>query len=188
MPKELRDPARARAQLSLVVLPLEAMRSPLLQKLYTVWNERRGERRFPAKEDITPRDMKDGLKFISLLDVVDGGKDFAYRLRGDGLQQLIHRAYGENLLSKSASEFTGLEQLFDLGHRRVVETGAPRLLEFRLELGGTPVPCRESLYLPLGEDGRPVDHILAISVALPDFDALVQSGAGSSALSRSGTR
>jgi len=177
MPKELADPARARDRLSLVVLPLEAMRSALLQKLYAVWNERRGARRFPAKEDITPRDMKDGLKFISLLDVVDGGRDFAYRLRGDGLQQLIHRAYGEKMPSKSASELTGLEQLFDLGHRHVVGTGAPRLLEICLELGGTPVPCRESLYLPLGEDGRPVDHILAISVAVPDFDALVQSGA-----------
>ena len=175
MGNEVPDPTRTQFKMRFVVLSLEALRSPVPRKLLAVWNEKRGVRRFPAKEDITPRDLKDGLRFISLMRVFDGGKDFEYRLRGDGLIQLINRSYGDGLPGRAASEFTGLGELFDMGHRYVVESGDPRHVQICLEFGGRPVPCRECLYLPLGEDGRTVDHILAISVALPEFDALVLS-------------
>jgi len=92
-----------------------------------------------------PRDIKDCLRLTALMRVVDGGRDFAYRLRGDGLVQAIHRAYGGKLLGKNALELIDLGALYDLAHRPVVESGAPRLIEVGYEFGGYPVRCRECL-------------------------------------------
>lgn len=162
--------------LTFVPKSLEAIASSLIRSVYAVWNEKRGARRFPPKAAISPRDIKDGLKFTSLMEVVDGGRDFSYRLRGDGLMQAIRRAYGAELLGKTASEFGDLGELYDLAHRRVVESGVPRVVETCLQLGSHMVRDSEILYLPLGEDDRRVDHIMAVCVPLPRCEP--ECGAG----------
>lgn len=169
MDNEAPDPGLDR-KLTFVLKALDAMDSPLIRNVYAVWREKRGSRRFPAKAAITPRDIKDSLRFTSLMQVVDGGRDFAYRLRGDKLNQSIHHAYGEKLLGKTASEFVDLGDLYDLAHRPVVESGIPRLIDAFRHLGGYGVRCSEMLYLPLGDDDRLVDHIMAISVAVPRIE------------------
>ena len=47
----------------------ERIQHPDLRTLYDYWNERRRERRWPARADINPVDLKFALGNLSLIDV-----------------------------------------------------------------------------------------------------------------------
>lgn len=57
--------------------------------LYRLWNERRGERQFPSRSDITPRDMKDWLPGVALIDVVRNPLRFKGRLAGTDFRRAM---------------------------------------------------------------------------------------------------
>src|ERR1700688_3416251 len=63
----------------------DTVEHPDLRALYALWTEKRGERRMPARNDFTPRDMKAYLRRIHLYDVVEGGRDFRIRLLGTSM-------------------------------------------------------------------------------------------------------
>jgi len=142
------------------LMPLENI-SPYLAPFYALWNEKRGTRRFPAKHEITPRDIKHYLKDATLLRVLDDGQDFEYRIVGDSHVQ----AFGRNFQGRRTSTFPGLERLSELAHRPVAAEGSPRLLQYFLAFKDYPLYRRETLFLPLGEGV--VDHILAAGTLLP---------------------
>lgn len=142
------------------IKPLEQM-SPHLAPLYALWNEKRGARRFPAKREIAPRDIKPFLKDATLLRVLDDGQDFEYRIVGDAHVQ----AFGRNFQGRRTSTFPGLDRLSELAHRPVAVEGSPRLLQYFLTFKDYPLYHRETLFLPLGEDV--VDHILSAGTLLP---------------------
>jgi len=144
--------------------PLEQIGDHLLP-LQKLWNERRGQRRFPARDAISPRDIKDYLARATIMRVIDGGNDFEYLLAGD----VLIKSYGSNLQGAKASELanlrevTDLSALMDVACRPVVAHGAPILVEFKSELYGGAIVRREALHLPLGDDDGAVDHILVVS-------------------------
>ena len=58
---------------------------PETRDAYAVWQARRNTRRMPSRADMTPRAMKTFLRFIALTEIVDGGKDFRFRVVGEGI-------------------------------------------------------------------------------------------------------
>lgn len=145
--------------------PIHTMAVSLVP-VYALWTNRRGASCFPPRDALTPRDLKEHLGHIAILRVIDGGSDFEYRIVGDVLAQ----AFGEPLQGKLMSELVGPMAGFqhtsrDLSIRRVVGSGTPSLIEFRFVLPDGSDHRREVLHLPLGDDGKIVDHILTVSDA-----------------------
>ncbi|SMF00243.1 hypothetical protein SAMN06265365_11434 [Tistlia consotensis] len=61
---------------------LETLPEPLLAFLLEWWNEARGAEFAPPVEVVDPFALRPALGHLSLLDVVDGGADFRYRIHG----------------------------------------------------------------------------------------------------------
>ena len=150
------------------IKPLDEMCSKLAP-LYSFWNTKRGTRRFPSKDEINPREIKEFLKDVILLRVIDAGNDFEFRIVGDGLIQ----AFGGNFQGRTASRFAKLANITELAHRPVACEGEPRLLEYWIRFSDLPVYHRETLFLPLGQ-GDTADHILAMGSAKPIFPERAQ--------------
>lgn len=78
---------------SRVTPSLEA--TPLLKRLLGYWEQSRGSRRMPRREDIDPSDIRTILKRVHLLDVL-APTTFRYRV------------YGSNVSNPDARDMTGL--------------------------------------------------------------------------------
>ena len=61
---------------------VERLAAPQLRFLLRYWQDLRGSRVMPLAREIDAIEMRPALGYISLLDVVDGGRDFHYRLFG----------------------------------------------------------------------------------------------------------
>src|ERR1700743_1982355 len=78
-----------------------------------------------ARSDLNPADMKDQLGWVWLMDVLDGGTDFRFRMGGDRVVQF----FGERLSGNTLKAILPLPPAL-FGHfldlaNRLVETGAP---------------------------------------------------------------
>lgn len=144
-------------------IALEALRQPQTLQALTLWNAQRGERRFPPREALSPRAMAPFLRNTVLVRVIDGGKDYQFRVVGDAIVEV----QGASLQGLTIGEIdkaqpgygSALRPVYD----RVVARGEP--LAFR---GQVPQAAlrraffHESLVLPLGADGTTVDHLLVV--------------------------
>ncbi len=122
------------------------------------WEERRGERRMPARADIDPLHIPALLPQVFLIDVRRDPLDFGYRL------------LGTQIVRHSAADYTGKSlrdlpaqcppsQMWSL-FQRVVEEGRPFTAEVPyLHLPGKTV---EILAAPLSVDGTNVNMIFGV--------------------------
>lgn len=67
--------------------------SAAIREIYHYWDSRRQGRPFLLRADIDPSDIRRLLSLIALLDAVDEGEDFVYRLVGTQLCQFSHADY-----------------------------------------------------------------------------------------------
>lgn len=88
----------------------------LLANVLGYWNEIRGDRELPSPDDIDPYDFKYALGYIMLLDVLNRGEDFHYRLYGSE----IAAAYRRNLEGHRTSEFKDFIGKFSMAIYRAV--------------------------------------------------------------------
>ena len=58
---------------------------PSIRALLAYWTRKRRDRPFPLRGDIDPIELKDHLASLFMLDVIDGGRDYRYRLVGTAL-------------------------------------------------------------------------------------------------------
>jgi len=131
--------------------------SPLLQRLYAYWTERRGDAVMPARADIDPVDMTYVLGRLLLVDVLCRPTRFRFRLHGSGLALRAGRDLtGKVLEELPSNEFRTLAQR---SFRAVVEHARPLHTERHRVLDRRPRHY-ETLVLPLGDDRRTVDMLL----------------------------
>lgn len=139
----------------------DRIRHPQLRQLYTYWEERRGARRFPARKQIDPLDLKFALGNLTLVDVLYNPLRFRFRLVGTLLIQRL----GMDLTG------LGLDDIPDPAYRdqvravygRVVETGSGSVSYGERALEGQRRNF-EILRLPLAEDGVTIDMLLSCSL------------------------
>jgi len=77
--------------------------APLLKELFAYWDRKRGSRRAPRRADIDPTEIPAHLPFIHLVDVLDGGADFRFRVVGTA----ITAGMGRDSTGKRFSEVYG---------------------------------------------------------------------------------
>ena len=144
-------------------IPFDTIENPALRTGYEYWRAKCNGRRFPARDDIKPRDIAGLLRYIALIKVEPG--DFVYRIVGD----VIVMAFGVPLQNRHLSDLVYDEPGFGTfvipTLRQVAETGEPLALRGRIGRDVTRVNFTDSenLLLPLGPDEQVVDHILSVS-------------------------
>jgi len=135
----------------------EALSDQRLLALYIYWSGKRGQRAMPCRADIDPGDVRALLPHILLIDVLEGGADFRYRLVGTEIERHIGRPITLN------GEY--LDYICSLHQRAIVEV-APVYSEndFNDRRSGFGLVAdfkrAYRLMLPLSRDGTTVDMLL----------------------------
>lgn len=66
---------------------------------YDYWQSKCNGDRFPTRKDIIPSEIKRILPYVSMIDVIDHGKDFRVRLIGSEMQRYIGRNCTDEFIS-----------------------------------------------------------------------------------------
>jgi hypothetical protein len=64
---------------------IDEVQQPQLKFLLAHWRELAGSRPMPHRDEVDAVDMRPALGFITILDVIEGGRDLRYRLYGSAL-------------------------------------------------------------------------------------------------------
>ena len=72
---------------------LLALKSPINQQGFDYWNQKRGSRNMPARDDIDPSEILKILPHVFLLDVRAEPLDFRYRLIGTKMDEHMMGTY-----------------------------------------------------------------------------------------------
>lgn len=166
------QPQRAPDTSSVHVITLDALEDATVRTGASYWRMLRGARRLPARADLAPREMRGILKNTVLLKMLDGGADYEYRITGDAHVQAYGLAFRDMRITDIAklSPVFG-KQMHDL-YEHVRKTAAPFAVRGWVgrEVADARFVYYESVFLPLGDDGETVDHILIVSVYVPRAD------------------
>lgn len=128
-----------------------------LAALLALWDQRRAGRVMPARRELSVEDLKPWLGHLILLDVLEDGADFRYRL------------YGSRLVDRFGADWTGItvSLLPPAGRAAVLaeyrsawQSRRPRLIRDNRIVGQE--ECRfAELVLPLSDDGANANMLLA---------------------------
>ena len=150
-------------------IALSEIESTVLLQGIAYWDALRGARNFPSRFEITPRGLANLLRNTTLLRVIEGGKDYEYRIVGDAYVM----AHGVSFQGKSWSETDklspGYHAMIKSTYDRVVRKAEPIAMRGWIERSGqkSELIYSEYVFLPLGRDGETVDHILVFAVYVP---------------------
>jgi len=145
-------------------IEVEDLRNPIVCEALSVWQRLRGERRMPSRADMTPRAMRGFLRNMTLVQVLDGARDFRFRVSGDA----VNLQQGMPLQGMTTADIdvrvpgygSQLKRVYARLYRRR-EPLAYRGTYFRPGDGHT--FSHESVMLPLGDDGETMDHLLVVA-------------------------
>jgi hypothetical protein len=138
--------------------------STVLRRVFAHWRALAGERIAPRRNEISPADLKFALPILWMWDVVDGGKDFEFRLAGERIRSFINIDYRHKRLS--AFPRTAFSDEVGQVFARCVEMRRP------LIVGPAPMtyePRRHhivtTIVLPLSENGVDVTNLIGATEA-----------------------
>ncbi len=135
------------------------------------WQGLCGARKYPARRDIDPLQLRPYLGYISIIEVRDNPLAFIYRLFGSGLvEYLRHDPTGKSVLELPPVE---LGQCIFRQLQETIQAGEPSFFRTEVSYGS---PRRRSgaarLVLPLSEDGEVINRLVTYTrfdAAPPDF-------------------
>ena len=134
---------------------------PILGPALAYWNQKRGARSMPSKQDIDPTEIPPKiLPYLQMLDVIDGGARFRYRLVGTASAE----AYGMDYTGKIADEIFPDDRLrlVHALYRTVVDTRLPLFSRNRYHTAKNIDLFIHRIYLPLSNDDTDTHHILGV--------------------------
>ncbi len=132
-----------------------------MHDLHKYWAAKRGERRAPGRCDIDPIEIRAHLGTLFMLDVLDEGLDYRYRLIGTRIVEISGRdATGSRFSDLYASQPEALD--------KILRTFAPAISEISPVFATGQMLWRperdfrrfEGGYFPLSTDGTAVDVLL----------------------------
>jgi len=168
-----REPQQAPEMSSVHVLSLDELENDIVRAGVNYWRALRSGRSFPPRSHLSPRDMAGILRNIVLVRIIDGGRDYEFRIVGDAHVQ----GYGIDFNRMRNSDIERIAPqhgtLMRVLYEHVRNTGEP--LAFRgwvgREVKDALFVYHESAFLPLGEQADAVDHILVVSIYVPTAQA-----------------
>lgn len=92
----------------------------MVGRFVDLWNEKRAGRPLPRRSDFEIEDLAPWFGHVIIMDVIDGGRDFRYRMIGTRITEFLDRDYTGNLVS--ASDYGGgRDKVVDTFRRPVVD-------------------------------------------------------------------
>lgn len=154
---------------SVYVLSLDELDNAVVRTGAAYWRALKGGRKLPARSQLRPRDMIGILRNIVLLKVLDGGKDYEYRITGDAHVQAYGLPFQEMRISQIVAMSPEFGRMMHGLYEHVRVTAEPFAVRGWVgrEIPDARFVYYESAFLPLAEDGETVDHILVISIYVP---------------------
>ncbi len=145
-------------------ITLEELSSPTVVRGVAYWRSLRGTRRFPSRYALSTREMVPFLQHIALIQVLNGGEDYLFRLVGDA--HIDARGYdfsGETIAEMRADAPSYADRSYAL-YEYIRTTGVPYAFRAPMTTGGAGwyVVNRECAFLPLGPDDNLVDHLFVV--------------------------
>lgn len=135
----------------------DSIASPTLRRLYRYWLDKHHAETLPGRRDIDPLEIPYALGWIVLLDVIESGADFRFRLYGSKVREFTKYDWtGRRWLELESQAWR------EDGYARLltaVQTGLPRCSLRRIEWEHRSYAF-ESLILPLAADGKTVDQLM----------------------------
>jgi hypothetical protein len=149
-------------------IALDAIESPIVRQGLEYWLRLKGDRDWPARADMSPKEMAPLLRNIALLRRTEDG-DYEYRIVGDA-HVMSHGYSMQGLKVSGIDKFSPgygavLKRLYD----HAVHRQAPFAFRGWMERGEKikQYIYSESVFMPLGPDGHTIDHVLNFSVYIP---------------------
>ena len=134
---------------------------PILGPALAYWIEKRGNRLMPSRRDIDPTQIpRKILPNLQIIDVVDGGARFRYRLLGTATVE----AYGEDFTGRYPDEMfpPDLRDFIHNIYGQVCNSKAPLYLRNRYVTAKGYKLGSKRIYMPLSDDDVEVNHILGV--------------------------
>jgi hypothetical protein len=140
---------------------LSDIESPLVRDAVARWNDLRGDRKFPARDEVTPRDIKAFLR-NSMLYRIAGDADFEIRVMGDAAVYAYGASYQGMRTSDVNRIHPGMGDVVARVCAAVTTWRNPLAFKGRLSANLCEVLNQEIVFLPLGPTDDLVDHILSV--------------------------
>lgn len=140
----------------------EEIRTDLVRSVLDHWNGLRGQDKAPPIARLDPVGLRSALGYVMLVDPVDGGADFRYRLYGS----LIASVSGMDLTGRLVSEHHASAYVVDFsfaGYLAVYRRCEP-LYTFRRPARAEYTRAWERLVLPLLDERGQVGRFLVVNV------------------------
>ncbi len=154
-------------------IELHDIQNPVVRRVYELWQQLRGSRSFPRREDITPRRMPELLRNIALVRVLDGGEEFQIRLVGDAIVQAQGATFHGMTTRQIDLVLPGYGSALARLYGDICKNRRPRAYRGWYERQADKHSFfHESVLLPLGPDDRTVDHVLIGAVYARHFNGL----------------
>jgi hypothetical protein len=156
-----REDVDSQTQAQRVLENANAISSERLKSLFAYWTKLRGARFAPPRNELKPAQMREQLGWLWLMDVLDGGQDFRFRMGGDRVIQFFgQRLAGTTLRALQPASPAFFGRFFDLvslaTRNKKAALGGPTQTAYEprafLEV--------EALILPLSDDGKTVTGLL----------------------------
>ena len=148
-------------------IDLDAVENNVVRAGIGYWQRLKGERAYPSRLEIVPREISGLLRNVILVRVIDDGADYEFRIVGDAHVQMSgFNMQGSQIrdMERVAPGFAAtLRKLYE----KVLSTRAPFAMRGLVERTDQAPLASETVLLPLGPDDNTIDHILVFSVYLP---------------------
>jgi hypothetical protein len=131
-----------------------AFSEPFYEQFLSLWRSKAGTRSMPAKSEITPRDLKDFLCHIAIIQrVAENPSQYVWRVIGTKVAAVTGHHTGKTLEETLPSEV--LPRWIECGDL-VLDGGQPLRFLGRVHLSGREYLAAENLLVPLANDeGKP---------------------------------
>lgn len=148
---------------------IEDVSDPYVKAGAAYWRSLCGQRKFPARGELTLRGMAAFLPHVIIIRVDDNGADYEYCYVGEAQRQ----AYGMPLkgirLTQIEAATPQLGALVRSVFEQVRSSQVPLVVRGRIysELANDKRRFHETIWMPLGDSETCVDHLLMIGVQVP---------------------
>ena len=143
------------------------------------WLAKRGSRTMPGRLDISPAQLKSQLPHILLIDVIDGGADFRYRLTGTQLRPFFPNDPVGKLMSQAIEPFGAASVEATLAtYRAVIRKREPMRVTGSGAWFAQNPKYFDAMLAPLSDDGETVNMIFGAFLFDWDSEGLYQPGLG----------
>jgi hypothetical protein len=148
---------------------------PVLAFVRDYWQAKRGSRAMPARNDISPAQLKSQLPHILIADVIEGGADFRYRLVGTHLRGFFQSEPSGMLMSEIIAPFGDKTLEATLrAYRAAVAKRAPIRLTGAGSWFGQKTKLFDAYLAPLSDDDATPNMVLGTFVFEWDRDMQFQ--------------